>query len=227
MVYNRLVENMKNLFSYKNLLSPSVISLIIVNLIPIIGVLYFDWSLIQILILYWAESGVIGFYNIFKIIFIGKFSSIVFVPFFIIHYGLFMLGHLIFIFGLFSPELIGKSLSSPSSKEFIILLFSQVALPILILLISHGISFFSNFIKNREYSRGNSTKAGMQMMVPYGRIFVMHITLILGALPILLLGKPIFGLLILVILKTLVDLRAHLKEHGLSDSQYPPILVKN
>ena len=38
-----------------------------VNLIPLIGVAFWGWSLMMILVLYWIESGIVGTINIFKI----------------------------------------------------------------------------------------------------------------------------------------------------------------
>jgi hypothetical protein len=47
---------------------------------------------------------------------------------------------------------------------------------------------------------------------PYGRIIVLHITIIVGAIPVMVLGSPIWALVLLLILKTGVDLKSHLKE---------------
>ena len=47
--------------------SRSAIVLLIANAIPIVGVLFFGWSLITILVLYWVENGIVGFWNIPKI----------------------------------------------------------------------------------------------------------------------------------------------------------------
>ena len=51
------------------------------------------------------------------------------------------------------------------------------------------------------------------MTAPYNRIMVMHLTLIFGGWIILLIGMPIGALVVLVLLKTAVDLQAHRKEH--------------
>jgi hypothetical protein len=45
----------------------SAIALLIANAIPIVGVLFFGWSLITILVLYWVENGIVGFWNVPKI----------------------------------------------------------------------------------------------------------------------------------------------------------------
>jgi len=44
--------------------SRSAIVLLVANAIPVIGVLFFGWSLLTILVLYWLENGIIGFWNV-------------------------------------------------------------------------------------------------------------------------------------------------------------------
>jgi len=45
---------------------PSSIVLILANLVPLVGVLYFDWSVLDILLLYWTESVIIGLVNVLR-----------------------------------------------------------------------------------------------------------------------------------------------------------------
>lgn len=198
----------------------SVLPLIITNMAPLVGVLFFDWSLFHILFLYWLESGIIGFYNIFKMakagaslniklgIKFGSFLSTILIPFFILHYGGFMTVHLIFIFALFSPYAISTSFFP--SQEVFISLFQTIVLPAGALFVSHGISFFSNFVGNREYEH---TDIGAQMHAPYKRIIIMHVTLLFGGWLILLFKEPVWGLILLIVMKTITDISAHLKEH--------------
>ena len=42
----------------------AVVALLAANAIPIIGVLFFGWSLMTILVLYWLENGIVGLWNI-------------------------------------------------------------------------------------------------------------------------------------------------------------------
>ena len=53
------------------------------------------------------------------------------------------------------------------------------------------------------------------MSEPYKRVIVLHLTIIFGGwLIILLLGSPLPALILLIILKTSVDLRVHRQEHS-------------
>ncbi|MGI9234725.1 MAG: DUF6498-containing protein, partial [Woeseiaceae bacterium] len=74
---------------------------------------------------------------------------------------------------------------------------------------SHLISFFTNFIGTGEYLR---TTANKLMFRPYGRIFVLHVAIILGAALIEWLGSPASMLVVLVAAKIALDLRYHLAE---------------
>ena len=44
----------------------STASLIGANLIPLVGVLFFGWDAATILVLYWAENLIVGFYSILR-----------------------------------------------------------------------------------------------------------------------------------------------------------------
>jgi hypothetical protein len=51
------------------------------------------------------------------------------------------------------------------------------------------------------------------MLAPYGRLVILHLTIILGAMATGWLGSPVGALLVLVGLKTVLDLYFHLREH--------------
>ena len=51
------------------------------------------------------------------------------------------------------------------------------------------------------------------MFSPYGRLVVLHVTIIFGAIAISMTGAPVAAIVILVVLKTLLDLGLHLREH--------------
>lgn len=82
---------------------------------------------------------------------------------------------------------------------------------LLALVCSHGVSFYANFLGRKEYI-GRTVQE--QMAEPYKRIIVMHLTIIFGGWLTLLLRSPVPALILLIALKTAVDLRAHRREHG-------------
>ena len=119
-----------------------------------------------------------------------------------------MAGHFLLIYALFLRGNTGGW--APGAAAELSAIFNPIWTSIAALFISHGISFYTNFVGQREYD-GASVKA--LMTAPYGRVIVMHMTLILGGWIILLLRMPTGALAILLLLKTVVDLQAHRKEH--------------
>ena len=188
--------------------SPSTLVLIFANLVPLAGVLLLGWDMGELMLLFWLESAIIGFYNVLKLAVIGKWLALAAAPFFIGHYGAFMAGHLLFIFGFFidRPDT-GAALPLAAAGATFVALWPAI----LALFASHGFSFFHNFLGRGEY-RGRTL--GRQMHEPYKRIIVMHLTIIFGGFLAMALESPLPGLVLLVVLKVFSDVSAHLREHG-------------
>ncbi len=188
--------------------SLSSLALIAANLFPLLGIMFLDWEIGEIMLLFWAESAVIGFYNLLRMAQLASWAILFYGPFFIGHYGGFMVGHLLFIYAFFGDKLAEGADISISDLVTDML---RLAPALLGFFISHGISYFSNFHGRREYIGRN---VGAQMRQPYKRIIIMHITIIFGGFLVMLLETTLPALLLLIVLKLSADLRAHLKEHG-------------
>ena len=230
--------------------NPSSWTLIAVNLGLILGVLVWQWSIFDIVFLYWVENLVIGAINVLKMLFsrpdikaltggasaaqvheaavqagqspqsaskIIKWVPIVaswgaklfFIPFFILHYGMFCYGHGVFVFSLFSGGVLSSG--ATDATEALKLLTPQMLLAIGLLTASHLFSFLRNFLVGGEYRQ---TSPAALMMRPYGRIVVLHITIILGGMLTMAFGDPIGLLIVLMVLKTGVDLAMHQAERN-------------
>ena len=75
---------------------------------------------------------------------------------------------------------------------------------------SHLYSFAVNFIGQKEFLR----LSGRELMSqPYGRIFVLHIAILFGGWIAMALGSNVGVLFVLIVGKTLFDLKLHLHEH--------------
>lgn len=172
----------------------SLFILIISNLIPLLGVTFWNWDLSLVLFLYWCESGIIGFFNILKM---KKCTSKgpKEIGFFIAHFGGFIAGHLFFIISLF-----GK----PKFDIF------ELFLALIFLFFSHFYSFIINFLKQKEYERIDIKSL---FFAPYKRIIIMHLTLIFGAFLISITKWGVSALVLLIVLKTIADALAHLVSH--------------
>jgi hypothetical protein len=83
---------------------------------------------------------------------------------------------------------------------------TQLGWTVISLIISHGLSFYWNYIKSGEYQRASLNAL---MTQPYGRVMVLHFTVLFGGWIVMLLGSPTLALVLLVLLKTAADLRGH------------------
>jgi hypothetical protein len=204
-------------FERASFLKPSVISLIAANIFPVIGVIFLGWNVFLLLFLFWMENVVVGFYTVLKMLFsstanfTGVAAKVTAIPFFCVHYGIFTAVHGMFVFVVFGSGMIDDSSLPEGLTVWQTVMSSQVAIGGLILLISHGFSFFYNYIGGGEYK---NSKIGELMAQPYGRVVILHLTIIFGGFLMMLLGSPVAGLLFLIVLKTAIDLRSHLREHG-------------
>jgi hypothetical protein len=208
-------------------------SLIISNLVPLYGAYFLGWNVFSILLIYWCESAIIGYFTLLKL---GKvellpgsngafgnnkssaerlFKSIfknAFAVFFMMHYTTFMSVHLSFLFFFFRSDV-----------SYLALVFSCISL-----FISHYVSYRTNFIGNQEYKK---TSAPLLLFSPYPRILIMHLTVIIGAGIATASGSPQTALAVLVGIKIAVDLLTHLNQHrftvrsSLTSEQHDPILI--
>ncbi|UCF42016.1 MAG: hypothetical protein JSW43_06790 [Gemmatimonadota bacterium] len=198
-------------------LPPSAVVLIVANFVPIYGVAYLGWEVFPVILLFWFENVVIGFYNALKMAFASPgdiarwLGKLFMIPFFAVHYGLFCFVHGIFVVVLFGRGTV-ESLDNPGVGMFVgALTAAGVTWAAAALFVSHGFSFAWNYVGKGEYRR-----AGLEelMTQPYARVVVLHLVLLTSAFLVMTLGLPAIGLVLLVLLKIGVDLNAHLKERA-------------
>ena len=201
----------------------ALVALVVANLVPLAGVLWFGWSIWTILTIYWVENGIVGFYNVLKMAAVTGTGKIGVIPFFILHYGMFWLVHGIFVLTLptFVPFGAGGELdrsAPPFMSEGQLspdpalagANVTNVVIAGIGLFISHGVSYVLNFIRSGEHRRVSATDL---MGAPYRRVVILHLTILFGAFAVVLTGAQLGPLLILIALKTGVDVAFHLREH--------------
>jgi len=203
------------IFSFFSKDDVSAVSLVIANLMPLFGVLFWDWSAFNVLILYWTESAVIGFYYVLKKYKIGGINKVLNNSSFLFGYGIFMAGHLFFINFLFGEGgLSGEQYTkSVGVADHMIMIFPAF----LSLFISHGISYYNNFIGKKEYLNFKNASEAIineQMAKPFKRIMIMQVALVFGGGLTLILRFDIV-LVLLIIFKIIADLKAQNKQYSL------------
>jgi hypothetical protein len=132
------------------------------------------------------------------------------VPFFCVHYGIFWVVHGVFVWTalpmMFAAASAGETLVWAAGPDARVVLFAA-----LVLLVNHGVSFVVNWLLGGEHL---TSSASAEMAAPYARVVILHLTIIFGAFAVALIGQPIGALVIMVVLKTGVDLAAHLGERS-------------
>ena len=196
--------------------SASVVALILANLVPLYGVVIGRWSVFPVMFLYWFENVVIGVVTILRLLLNRSdgpwhgLSKVFVVPFFTFHYGIFALVHGIFVFILFGgPE--GGFPSGPN-VQFIVSTFREPSLLVAVAVLtgSHLFSFVTNYLMGDEAKRFTLQQ---EMARPYRRVVVLHLTIVLGGILTAAWGAPAAALALLVLLKTAIDVVAHIRSH--------------
>ncbi|MFH1769678.1 MAG: DUF6498-containing protein [Parcubacteria group bacterium] len=207
-----------------------LIALIVANLIPLIGVIYLDWNIFMILLLYWIESIVVGIYNIPKILIaegsmvywttelkkvkgktVVKKNIKVYDPspskrdkrF----YAGFFVIHFMGFMAMLGVGIFGYFRGSIDN-------ISSIFIAVAALFGSHGISFLLNYIGAGEYKNRDPY---LQMFAPYKRLLVM--LAVIAVTGLILKSRVesedilIWGLILLVSLKIIADIFSHYWEH--------------
>jgi hypothetical protein len=192
--------------------------LVLANLIPLFGVLYLDWDVGSIVVLYWAENLIIGGYTVLKMLVKGKLGALPLILFFCLHYGGFCAVHGVFVLEL--TQFAGATASTPGPQDWPgpLVLVQQIiaAAPreflwaVLALLLSHGASFVLLFLAQGEYRHSTLKQL---MNAPYKRIVLLHIAVIAGGFLVVKMGSPLGLLIALVALKIGMDIMLHRRSH--------------
>ncbi len=191
-----------------SLSSPTAIALIVANCLPLVGVFSGHITLAQVMVLFWSENLIIGFFTLLKIIIVGRWGALMAAPFFAGHYGGFMAVHFMFVYAFF----IAMPGHGPGSPELAVVaaMYKPLWPAAIALLISHALSFALNFIGRREYQ---SETVGALMNAPYKRVVLLHLTIIFGGWVVMMVQSTAPAVALLIGLKIIADLSAHAREH--------------
>jgi uncharacterized protein DUF6498 len=189
-------------------------ALIAANLLPLYAVLFWNWEVFPLLVLFWMENVIIGALNAARMLtldprdaalWVGKLFM---VPFFCFHYGLFTLVHGMFVFAMFGQGAMSQDALPASALR--VLEAWNLWLPLGALVASHLFSFFWNYLYRGEFRRAALSEL---MVQPYKRVMILHLTILIGGFGAMALGSPLWALVVLVAIKVGLDLHAHRKEH--------------
>jgi Family of unknown function (DUF6498) len=218
----------------RQLLQPRSVILLIANLVPLVGVIFWGWDAFVLLMLYWLETAVIAFWTILRIatmppgalgdIQIGDSGGngkkiaapLALAAFFTVHAGIFMAVHFLFLWALFSGH---WSREIHGIGDFVtqMVIGTGLWVPLLFLFFGRGVVILFEAVKpwlwrklglaQRVLGRAQGALGPGETLLfgLYIRIVVMQVTIIIGAWFALLLGN-VGALLFLIAVKTAVDL---------------------
>jgi hypothetical protein len=199
------------------------------------GVLVLGWSPFIVVMLYWFENVVIGVFNVAKILLAGVrvgpagvAGAVAASAFFTVHYGLFTLGHGVLLAQLFGSAELGRSamdggLFGALGAVLHHLLTERESWLAMIAIIAAPVGLFLQWsVSTRELP----PPLNELMSAPYGRIIVLHITLIGGAFLMQALQAPKVGALLLVVLKLAYDLFSLKRDRRLQEETEAQVRVR-
>lgn len=199
----------------------TVAVLIAANLLPLLLVASGLWSLQQVMLLYWLENGVIGLWSVAKILRSGfppMFSFRLFMAaFFCVHFGGFFVIHGFFL-------IIFLQLCTGSDVSFLfntlidggLLRAMLTAVPdglwpmVFVLVCSHGYSAIRYHFSHGLWRSANSV---LLMKQPYGRVVLLHLTLLGFGFLVHWQGESIMMLVLMVLMKITLDVVLHVRSH--------------
>ncbi len=179
---------------FKRTLTQPDIFLIAANLLPVIGVWFFGWNPKEVFIVYCLETIIIGLFNLVKMgIATGyrktdiwyngttqtRVSGLVFMLFFLVHYGMFVAIQMGLFFGVSG---IGDQYNIGFFSFFLKwpqLIGENAWIMIAAFVISYGYKTISQFLMTEQYK---VVPLSLLMFQPYARIFVQQVTVILGSM---------------------------------------------
>ncbi len=187
---------------------------VLANAIPLYGVLFWGWDIFMVFVLFWFENVMIGVFNVAQMLAFGMkrivinkdnpftFLRILFIcAFFTVHYGLFTMGHGVFVFALFGDGDFQSSTLPPLSDIVAVFVQHNLLWAALGIILACAFTAVRQFEKSRE-----ELDVKVLMFAPYGRIIILHVVLIVGGLLAEALGAPIWALILLIIMKSAYDL---------------------
>jgi len=190
----------------------SLLAVIVTGLIPIWGVVAFGWDAIQIVVLFWLETLIVGIFTWLRVRdaerrsgFDEPFSLS---GFFVVHYGLFWLVHGIITWLLVLVFLPGGGWDVAWRSTFGDVSFWKALV---------GVGLLQTLIYWRDWARPQAWREAdptTEMLRPYARVLALHLMVIAGFWVISLNGSARGLVILLCVAKLIADVSLALWQAG-------------
>jgi hypothetical protein len=179
--------------------------LVIANVYPVIDMLWKGDPVGSILVIYWIQMMIIGFWACIKLAVIGRWRAVLFIPMFLIMYL-----SLVNFFGLLAGAMLDDQMRGTEWHDNFSLWNYWV--PALLFFASHGLSFWENFIGDHEYEE---ITWEVQMGKPILRALPMWLAALVGGIIAGLANLTALVVLFVLPVKLALDVVGHFVEHGM------------
>jgi hypothetical protein len=219
-----------------------LIALVLANMVPIIGILFFDWDFLVVITIYWCENLIVGFFTICKFILAPRHqvsirNKLLGIPLFSFLLGWFNAGYgvaIIFFFVIFPhatthetewlaplPEGDFFRVSWPGPLSLFELgidagklMFYFLPLRALIAIGFLTISHGVVFVYD-YLIRGDRNKVNLSYLItePWSRVLILHLAIIIGGFLCILLKPNVVIIVCIVLIKCCVDSSLYLRQY--------------
>jgi hypothetical protein len=183
------------------------------NLLPLLGIFYLGWDAATLVILYWAETAIVGLWLVVRLALATPAELTPVTPlvggkpaevgglglglFVLVHAGFFMGIHMFMLSGI-APGEWTRHLASPAAFILGFIVPTGLWMPLAGLFVVRGVTTWHDIRAARPVTH---LIAGF-----YARIVVMQFVILLGGMVALLAGSPLVLLVLIVLLKTAFEL---------------------
>jgi hypothetical protein len=187
---------------------PALFALVAANLLPLALAYYGHANAADLLLIYWAENLVVAFYALLRMSLARgperKRPVWMSMLIFILQFGVFVILHGLLVFNFVRDQSRLFELSPAGVPALLVI-------AIVALLVSHGVSYVQNYIRRGEFLVSTPQA---EMMRPYSRMMAMHVAAVLTGFLASSRGSPLVMLVLLVLIKTGVDVYSHVRSHA-------------
>ncbi|HYF22874.1 MAG TPA: DUF6498-containing protein [Caulobacteraceae bacterium] len=190
------------------------------NILPLVGVVFLGWDSFLVLLSYWIETIVLGAVTLLRMISAGatrgglSLATLLFLaPFFILHFGLFCTVHGTFLYAIFADGL-GSGADSDAIVErtLKVLTWNEgFRWSVLAVVAIHLVALAITTVRNKGW---REVEPIALMFEPYGRVVVLHLVIMAAALPVMLMGEPAWGVILLPLIKIGLDAQGLFRKTG-------------
>jgi hypothetical protein len=202
---------------------------LVINLLPVAGVIWLGWSGATLVVIYWLENVVLGVFTLARMLTVavaqrgawGLLAMAFLGPFFCFHYGIFCMVHGIFVLAIFGDGAVmqGNSFDPTDVVGLALAMVPGAKLALIGLVIWHALKFGLFFLGQGQHRR--STVTG-EMGAPYARIMIVHVGIFAAGFGLAAAGDPLVGVFALVLLKAVIETWVELTPAGRPTPTAPP-----